>query len=75
MGKPALDELVDELEAMGLVERVPDPSDGRAKLVVPTTRGSETIAAAAGVIADIEQRMWLCSVGMRTTRCGQVCSE
>ncbi len=56
MGKPALGELVDELERMGLVERVPDPTDGRAKLVVPTERGSETIAAAARVIRAIEQR-------------------
>jgi DNA-binding MarR family transcriptional regulator len=56
MGKPALGELVDELESMGLVERVPDPTDGRAKLVVPTKRGSETISAAARVIAAIEER-------------------
>lgn len=56
MGKPSLGELVDELEVMGLAERVPDPTDGRAKLVVPTKRGSETIAAAALVIAAIEKR-------------------
>jgi DNA-binding MarR family transcriptional regulator len=33
ISKQAVAQLVDELEAMGGVERVPDPSDGRAKLV------------------------------------------
>ena len=56
IGKPAVGELVDELENMGLVERVPDPTDGRAKLVIPTEAGSHVIATAAGVIAGIEAR-------------------
>ena len=54
IGKPAVGELVDELEEMGLAERVPDPTDGRAKLVVPTQVGSQLIASAARVINDIE---------------------
>jgi DNA-binding MarR family transcriptional regulator len=54
IGKPALGELVDELEDIGLVERIPDPTDGRAKLVVPTEAGSRAIAAAARVITGIE---------------------
>lgn len=33
LSKQAVGQLVGELEAMGAVERVPDPSDGRAKLV------------------------------------------
>ncbi|MCR9164892.1 MAG: MarR family winged helix-turn-helix transcriptional regulator [Nannocystaceae bacterium] len=33
MSKQAVGQLVGELEAMEVVERVPDPSDGRAKLV------------------------------------------
>ncbi|MGE5147484.1 MAG: MarR family winged helix-turn-helix transcriptional regulator [Candidatus Eiseniibacteriota bacterium] len=37
MGKAAMGELVDELERLGYVERRPDPSDRRAKLIVPTT--------------------------------------
>lgn len=56
MGKAALGELVDELEAMGHVERVADPADGRAKLVVPTPMGAGCIRAAARVIDAIEQR-------------------
>ena len=56
MGKPALGELVDELEAMGYVERVADPADGRAKLVVPTSTGQAAIRVAARVIEAIEAR-------------------
>lgn len=41
MGKAAMGELVDELERLGYVERRPDPSDRRAKLVVPTERALE----------------------------------
>src|SRR6478752_4620593 len=37
--KQAIAELVDALEADGLVERTPDPSDGRAWLVVRSARG------------------------------------
>lgn len=33
LSKQAVGQLVGDLEAMGAVERVPDPSDGRAKLV------------------------------------------
>ena len=46
--------LVDELERAGLVERVPDANDRRAKVVVATSRGivrfrqaKDTVAAAA----------------------------
>src|SRR5688500_14901029 len=37
--KQAMAELVLHLERLGYVERVPDPSDGRAKLVRATQRG------------------------------------
>ena len=33
ISKQAVGQLVDELEQMGTLERVPDPSDGRAKLI------------------------------------------
>jgi DNA-binding MarR family transcriptional regulator len=32
--------IVGDLEALGYVERRPDPADGRAKLIVPTRRGA-----------------------------------
>lgn len=56
MGKPALGELVDELQAMGYVQRVPDPADGRARLVLPTARGLAAIEAARRLIGAIERR-------------------
>lgn len=33
ISKQAVGQLVDELEQMGAVERIPDPADGRAKLI------------------------------------------
>lgn len=41
MGKAAMGELVDELERLGYVERRPDPTDRRAKLVHPTALALE----------------------------------
>jgi DNA-binding MarR family transcriptional regulator len=44
--------LVEQLETAGYVERVPDPSDGRARLVRLTSR-AEPVVAAAG--AEVER--------------------
>src|SRR3712207_4666682 len=38
--KQAVGEAVDDLQRLGYVERVPDPSDGRAKLVRLTEKGA-----------------------------------
>lgn len=46
--------LVDQLERAGYVRRVPDPADGRARLVRITPRGSAVQAAAAEVVAEVE---------------------
>ena len=48
--------LIDELEALGYVERRPDPSDRRAKLICPTGRGLAQMKAADAIMADIQQR-------------------
>jgi predicted transcriptional regulator len=48
-------EVVAILERRGLVERVPDPADGRAKLVRLTDTGRQLVRAAVKVIGDIEQ--------------------
>ena len=50
-------ELVDELEELGYVERRPDPTDRRAKLIVLTPRGHECIAAGIATIQGIEERI------------------
>ena len=51
----AASELVNELEDLGYLERRPDPSDGRAKLIVPTERGHQALSAAAVRVAEIEE--------------------
>src|SRR5438876_325569 len=38
MTRPAMGELIDELETAGYVRRVPDPVDRRAKLIKPTAK-------------------------------------
>ena len=53
----AMGELVDELEELGYVERRPDPTDRRAKLIVLTDRGTACIAAGISTINGIEQRI------------------
>ena len=52
---PAMKELVDDLERLGYVRRASDPSDGRAKLVVPTERGLAALQAGLATIVEIEQ--------------------
>src|SRR3954454_17406887 len=42
----ATSELVNDLQRLGYLERRPDPHDGRAKLIVPTRRGRDALAAA-----------------------------
>jgi DNA-binding MarR family transcriptional regulator len=62
---PAIGEHVDELERLGYVERVPDPSDRRAKLIKPTDRGAAFMQAAYEALADIE-REWVEAVGAKS---------
>jgi DNA-binding MarR family transcriptional regulator len=54
MTRPSMAQLVDELEADGLLERRPDPTDGRAKLVHLTPAGWDAIRAGRAIIARIE---------------------
>ena len=57
MTPQAMGELVDELEALGYVERRPDPHDRRAKLILLTPRGRECIDAGIATIQGIEERI------------------
>lgn len=54
LSKQAAGFLVDQLERGGYVERIPDPRDGRARLVTITKRGREVIAIAALEQARVE---------------------
>lgn len=52
--KQAVQQFVDELVAYGIVERVADPADGRARIVVFTDRGRNVLADANVVKRRIE---------------------
>ncbi|MGH2949046.1 MAG: MarR family winged helix-turn-helix transcriptional regulator [Solirubrobacteraceae bacterium] len=54
--KQVIGRIVDELEALGYVERCPEKGDRRAKLVVPTERGREVKRLSDEIISDIERR-------------------
>lgn len=57
MTKQAMAELVAHLERHDYVTRVPDPADGRAKLVLPTSKGREVFAIAQELVPEIEQEL------------------
>lgn len=58
LSHPSMIELVAAMEGLGYVERVPDPSDGRARLVRLTPAGRALQRQALTELADIEQN-WL----------------
>jgi DNA-binding MarR family transcriptional regulator len=62
--KQAVGEVVADLEELGYVERAPDPSDGRAKIVRLTPKGIAGVQTAERLFADIERR-WGEQVGSR----------
>jgi DNA-binding MarR family transcriptional regulator len=55
--KQAVSQLVDELEAFGAVERVPDPADGRAKLVRFTKQGRKGLLDGLSVLRELEEEL------------------
>jgi DNA-binding MarR family transcriptional regulator len=60
--KQTAGELVDQLVRRGYVERVPDPRDGRARLVRLAARGHAAVAAAVPVVAAVEAE-WTTHLG------------
>jgi DNA-binding MarR family transcriptional regulator len=54
--KQIVGRLLDELEELGYVQRLPDPSDRRAKLVMPTKRGLDLMRRGDEIVAEIERR-------------------
>ena len=59
--------LVNGVEAAGYVERVPDPSDGRARLIRLTARGRGVLPLAIAEEARIEAD-WQALLGVRRMR-------
>jgi len=57
MTRPAMGELVDDLERLGYVERVADPVDRRAKLVTATAQARNVLAIVVAVNDDLERRL------------------
>jgi DNA-binding MarR family transcriptional regulator len=55
MTKQSVGEVTSDLEQRGYVERVPDPSDGRANIIRLTARGRAAQALGVGLIDEIEQ--------------------
>lgn len=60
----ATSDLVSDLQALGYLERRPDASDRRAKLIYPTVRGRRALDLAGDRVAEIEQR-WSSLVGTK----------
>ncbi len=58
----ATSELVNNLQELDYLERRPDPSDGRAKLICLTQRGRALMAHAGDRVATIEEQ-WSATVG------------
>jgi DNA-binding MarR family transcriptional regulator len=55
MTKQAFGEHLANVEALGYIVRVPDPVDGRAKLIVPTPRGREVLILGRRAFVEIER--------------------
>jgi DNA-binding MarR family transcriptional regulator len=57
ISKQAVGQLVDELEALGTCERVPDRSDGRAKLVRFSKRGRRQLLEGLALLRKLESEL------------------
>ena len=55
--KQAIGPLVDDLESEGLVERIDDDADRRAKLIRWTTKGERALLHGRGVLAELERAL------------------
>jgi DNA-binding MarR family transcriptional regulator len=55
--KQAVGEVASDLEQLGYVERVPDPDDRRAKILLLTERGRAAQAVGVEAIAAVERRL------------------
>ena len=54
ISKQAVGQLIAEMETMGMLERHPDPSDGRAKLIRFSNQGRRGLLEGLGVLGNLE---------------------
>jgi len=66
MTKQSMGEHVDGLVDLGMLERIPDPADGRAKLIRPTASGLMCMNYAMGVAVGVHEH-WETLLGSRKT--------
>ena len=57
VSKQAAGQLVEDLEQMGILERAPDPADGRAKLVRFSARGRRGLLEGLAVLRRMEAEL------------------
>jgi DNA-binding MarR family transcriptional regulator len=55
--KQAIGPLVDDLQREGVVERIDDPHDRRAKLIRWTRKGERALVHGLGVLAELEREL------------------
>jgi DNA-binding MarR family transcriptional regulator len=67
MTNAAMTELIDQCEALGLVQRLQDPADGRVRLVCFTPSGLEWLDAFGRAVAQAETEMEK-EIGIRCMR-------
>ena len=67
VSKQTVGSIVDRLERAGYVERVPDPTDARAKLVRVTALGEELVRLSLPVVREVEAT-WEAHLGRTRTR-------
>lgn len=66
--KQAVAVLVDELETMGVLRRVPDPHDARARLVQFANRPGRSLLDGMGVLAEFDEELERCLGAPRLRR-------
>ena len=64
LSRQAITQLTDELEQLGVVVRVPDPTDGRAKIIQYTHEALKIFDTSRQAIAELERR-WAKELGPR----------
>lgn len=55
--KQAAGQLVDELVALGMLERIPDPADARAKLIRFSKRGKQGLFEGLDLLRELEGQL------------------